>query len=200
MGLALPTAGMDQLEGYLELLVKWNRVYNLTGIRDAAKLVSHHVLDSLVVVSHLPGGNIVDVGSGAGLPGIPIAISCPGRAVTLLDSNHKKGAFLKQAIAELGLATVQVVTERVEAYRPAEAFKIVISRAVSDLAHFLAVASHLCASDGVVIAMKGLRPDREMAHVPPSWTVEKTVRLEIPQVDASRHLVFMRAISTIVPN
>ena len=128
MGLALPTAGMDQLEGYLELLVKWNRVYNLTGIRDAAKLVSHHVLDSLVVVSHLPGGNIVDVGSGAGLPGIPIAISCPGRAVTLLDSNHKKGAFLKQAIAELGLATVQVVTERVEAYRPAEAFKIVISR------------------------------------------------------------------------
>ena len=200
MGLALPAAAVEQLASYLELLVKWNRVYNLTAIRDEAKLVSHHVLDSLAVVSHLPDGNIVDVGSGAGLPGIPIVISCPGRAVTLLDSNHKKGAFLKQAIAELGLATVQVVTERVEAYRPSEPFQIVISRAFSDLADFVTMAGHLCASDGVMIAMKGLHPDQEMARVPPSWTVEKTVRLEIPQLEASRHLVFMRPISTTAPN
>lgn len=191
---------MDQLASYLDLLIKWNRVYNLTAIRDQAKLVSHHVLDSLAVISHLPDGNIVDVGSGAGLPGIPIAISCPSRAVTLLDSNHKKGAFLKQAIAELELTTTQVVTERVEAYRPSESFKTVISRAFSDLADFVKLAGHLCASDGVMIAMKGLHPDEEMAQLPPTWKVKKTVRLEIPQLEASRHLIFMHPISTKDPN
>lgn len=199
MGLALPAGAMDQLTGYLDLLVKWNRVYNLTAIRDEARLVSHHVLDSLAVVSHLPEGNLVDVGSGAGLPGIPIAISCPGRAVTLIDSNHKKGAFLKQAIAELGFATVQVVTERVEAYRPSEPFKTVISRAFSDLADFVRLAGHLCASDGAMVAMKGLHPDDEIAQLPSSWKVEKTLRLEIPQLEASRHLVFLHSLSPATP-
>ena len=193
MGLALPTAAMDQLESYLELLAKWNRVYNLTAIRDEARLVSHHVLDSLAVLGHLPEGNIVDVGSGAGLPGIPIAISCPARAVTLLDANHKKSAFLKQAVAELGLSGVQVVSERVEAYRPAEMFKIVISRAFSDVANFVRLAGHLCAADGVMIAMKGLHPSDEIANLPLSWKVAKTVRLKVPQLEASRHLVFMQA-------
>jgi 16S rRNA (guanine527-N7)-methyltransferase len=200
MGLALPAAAMDQFASYLDLLSRWNRVYNLTSIRDEAKLVSHHVLDCLAVVSQLPDGSIVDVGSGAGLPGIPIAISCPGRAVTLLDSNHKKTAFLKQAIAELGLTTVQVVTERVEVYRPSESFKTVISRAFSDLADFVKLAGHLCASDGVLIAMKGVHPDEEMAQLPSSWNVIKTVRLEIPQLEASRHLVFLRPLSTTVAN
>jgi 16S rRNA (guanine527-N7)-methyltransferase len=196
MGLALPAAAMDQLANYLDLLVKWNRVYNLTAIRDEAKLVSHHVLDSLAVASHLPDGNVVDVGSGAGLPGIPIAISCPGREVTLLDSNHKKTAFLKQAITELGLVTARVLTERVEAYRPADPYKTVISRAFSDLADFIKLAGHLCASDGVMIAMKGLHPHEEIAQLPSTWKVEKVVRLEIPQLEASRHLVFMQPIST----
>ena len=200
MGLALPPAAMDQLASYLDLMVKWNRVYNLTAIRDEARLVSHHVLDSLAVVSHLPDGSIVDVGSGAGLPGIPIAISCPGRAVILLDSNHKKGAFLKQAVAELGLMTAQVVTERAEHYRPPELFKTVISRAFSDLADFVKLAGHLCAADGVLIAMKGLRPDKEMARVPSSWKVEKAVSLEIAQLEASRHLVFMRPLSASALN
>jgi len=194
MRLALPSAALDQLASYLDLLAKWNRVYNLTAIQDEAKLVSHHVLDSLAVVNHLPDGNVLDVGSGAGLPGIPIAISCPGRAVTLLDSNHKKGAFLKQAVVELGIATTRVVTERVEAYRPSELFKIVISRAFSDLADFVKLAGQLCASDGVMIAMKGLYPNDEIAHLPSSWKVEKTLRLKIPQLDASRHLVFLRPI------
>jgi 16S rRNA (guanine527-N7)-methyltransferase len=196
MGLALPATAMDQLASYLALLVKWNRVYNLTAIRDEAKLVSHHVLDSLAVVPHLPDGNIVDVGSGAGFPGIPIAIARPGRVVTLLDSNHKKGAFLKQAIAELGLSSTQLVIDRVEAYRPAELFKTVISRAFSDLADFIKLAGHLCAADGVMIAMKGLHPDEELAHVPSRWKVSKTLRLQIPQLEASRHLVFMCPLST----
>lgn len=192
MRLTLPATAMDQLASYLDLLVKWNRVYNLTAIRDEAKLVSHHLLDSLAVVDQLPDGNIVDVGSGAGLPGIPIAIARPDRAVTLLDSNHKKAAFLVQAIAELRLAAVQVATERVEAYRPSATFKTVISRAFSDLADFVDLAGHLCAADGVMIAMKGLRPDDEIARLPPSWGVEKMQRLEIPQLDATRHLVFLR--------
>lgn len=199
MGLALPAAAMDQLANYLDLLVKWNRVYNLTAIRDEAKLVSHHVLDSLAVVSHLPDGNVVDVGSGAGLPGIPIAISCPGREVTLLDSNHKKAAFLKQAVAELGLVAAHVVTERVEVYRPVEPFRTVISRAFANLADFIKLAGHLCASDGVMIAMKGMHPRDEIAQLPSTWKVEKVVGLEIPQLGASRHLVFMQPISATSP-
>ena len=131
---------------------------------------------------------------------VDIAISCPGRAMTLLDSNHKKGAFLKHAIAELGLATAQVVTERVEAYRPSESFKTVISRAFSDLADFVKLAGHLCAPDGVMIAMKGLHPDDEIAQLPSSWKVEKTLRLEIPDLNASRHLVFLRSIPSTTPN
>ena len=200
MGLVLPEAAMEQLASYLELLVKWNRVYNLTAIRDESKLVSHHLLDSLAVVGHLPDGNIVDIGSGAGLPGIPIAVACPGRAVTLLDSNHKKSAFLQQAVAELGLSNTRVVTDRAEAYRPTELFKTVISRAFSDLADFVKLAGHLCAADGVMIAMKGLHPDDEIARVAESWQVSKTVRLDIPQLEASRHLIFLRPLSATVLN
>ena len=191
MHLELPAASVDQLANYLDLLIKWNQVYNLTAIREEAKLVSHHVLDSLAVVSHLFDGNIVDVGSGAGLPGIPIAIARPERAVALLDCNHKKAAFLKQAAAELGLVNTQVVTERVESYRPMESFQTVISRAFSDLADFVKLAGHLCAPDGIMIAMKGLHPHDEIAQLPATWKVANTVHLKIPQLEASRHLVFM---------
>jgi 16S rRNA (guanine527-N7)-methyltransferase len=196
MDLALPSMAMDQLTNYLDLMVKWNRVYNLTAIRDPAKLVSHHVLDSLSVLHHLPEGSLVDVGSGAGLPGIPIAISCPGRTVALIDSNHKKGAFLQQAVAELGLASVKVVVKRVEAYRPAGLFRVVISRAFSNLADFVDAAGHLCAADGIVMAMKGARPDEEMARLPTAWMVDESLPLTIPQLDASRHLVLMRPASS----
>jgi 16S rRNA (guanine527-N7)-methyltransferase len=192
MGLALPPAATDQLANYLDLLIKWNRVYNLTAIHDESKLVSHHVLDSLAVVAHLPEGTIVDVGSGAGLPGIPIAIARPGLAVALLDSNHKKAAFLQQAVAELGLANTQVVLERAEIYRPVRAFNAVVSRAFSDLADFVKLAGHLCAPNGVMIAMKGLYPHDEIAQVPRCWRVETATRLVIPQVEAVRHLVILR--------
>ena len=195
MGLALPEMAIEQLIAYLELMNKWNRTYNLTAIRNEASLVSHHVLDSLAVVPHLPDGNIVDVGSGAGLPGVPIAIASPGRRVTLLDSNHKKGAFLKQAVTELGLTDVQVVVERAETYRPTESFRTVVSRAFSDLADFIRLASHLRAPDGVMLAMKGLHPNEELAQLPPSWSAGKILRLQIPQLDASRHLVFLQASS-----
>jgi 16S rRNA (guanine527-N7)-methyltransferase len=180
------------LLAYLALLSKWNRVYNLTAIREEDRMVSHHILDSLAVLSHLPDGNVVDVGSGAGLPGIPIAIAGIGRPVTLLDSNHKKSAFLKQVVAELGLSDVRVVTERVESYHPAPTFTTVISRAFSDLADFVKLAGHLCSADGALIAMKGLHPEAEIAQLPAPWKVEKVERLEIPGLEATRHLVFLR--------
>jgi 16S rRNA (guanine527-N7)-methyltransferase len=196
MNLPIPAATIDQLTHYLALLVKWNRVYNLTGIRNHAKLVTHHLLDCLAVIEHLPPGNVVDVGSGAGLPGVPIAITCPGRYVTLLDSNQKKSAFLRQVVAELGLSQANVISERVEAHRPTALFKIVISRAFSDLAGFVKLAGHLCAPDGVMIAMKGLNSSAELADLPSSWQVSSTVHLQVPELEASRHLVFVRPLST----
>ena len=192
MGLTLPDAATDKLAKYLGLLIKWNRVYNLTAIHDEAKLVSHHVLDSLAVVGYLPEGIVVDVGSGAGLPGIPIAIARPGLAVALLDSNHKKAAFLQQAVGELGLGNTQVIVERAEIYRPVRSFNVVVSRAFSSLADFVKLAGHLCAPDGVMIAMKGLYPHEEIAQVPSCWKVETSSRLVIPQVEAVRHLVLLR--------
>ncbi|MEO8003292.1 MAG: 16S rRNA (guanine(527)-N(7))-methyltransferase RsmG [Betaproteobacteria bacterium] len=177
---------------YLALLIKWNRIYNLTAIRDEERMVSHHILDSLAVLRHLPDGSVVDVGSGAGLPGIPIAIASVGRPVTLLDSNHKKSAFLNQVVAELRLPDVRVVTERVENYHSRQPFTTVISRAFAELADFVKLAGHLCAADGALIAMKGLHPDAEIALLPSPWEVEKVERLEIPGLEATRHLIFLR--------
>jgi 16S rRNA (guanine527-N7)-methyltransferase len=114
----------------------------------------------------------------------------------LVDSNHKKSAFLRQVIAELGLSQVNVVTERVEAHRPTRLFKTVISRAFSNLADFVKLAGHLCAPDGAMIAMKGLNPSDEVAHLPSSWQVSSTIHLEVPELEASRHLVFVRPLST----
>lgn len=196
LGIALPEAAAERLSAYVGLLMKWNRVYNLTAIREEQKVVSHHILDSLVVLDHLPAGTLVDVGSGAGLPGLPIAIAQPAREVTVLDSNQKKGAFLKQAVAELGLANVQVVIERVEDFRPLRPFEVVVSRAFSDLADFVNLAGHLCAPGGTMLAMKGLYPDAEIAQLPAGWTVESAPALDIPALEASRHLVVMRSSPT----
>ncbi|HVY08284.1 MAG TPA: 16S rRNA (guanine(527)-N(7))-methyltransferase RsmG [Burkholderiales bacterium] len=193
LGLVLPAQAQAQLSAYVQLLLKWNRVYNLTAIRGEQKMVSHHILDSLATIDHLPPGSLLDVGSGAGLPGIPIAIAQPAREVTVLDSNQKKGAFLKQAVAELGLANTQVAVERVETHRPPHAYDVVVSRAFSDLADFVQLAGHLCAPGGVLVAMKGLYPDAEIAQLPPQWKVESAPVLKIPEVDASRHLIVMRA-------
>src|SRR5262249_9791263 len=143
LDLALPAPAVERLAAYVELMAKWNRVYNLTAIRDEQKMVSYHIVDSLAIIEHLPQGSGIDVGSGAGLPGIPVAIAQPSREVTLLDSNQKKGAFLRQAVAELGLSNAKVVIERVEAYHPAERFDVVVSRAFSDLADFVNLAGHL---------------------------------------------------------
>ena len=157
-------------------------------------MVVLHLLDSLSVLPHLKDArNVLDVGSGAGLPGIPVAIALPQARVTLLDSSHKKCAFLRQAKTELGLANVEVVCDRVENWKPAGKFDAVVSRAFSDLADFVAQAQHLVAPGGQLIAMKGVYPFDEIARVPASHRVARVLELHVPTLDAKRHLVFLEA-------
>ncbi len=176
---------------YLALIAKWNRVHNLTAVRDSAKMVSVHALDCLAILPHLHAASVLDVGSGAGLPGIPIALMWPRARVVLLDSNHKKAAFLRQAAIELGLKNVEVVCERVEMWQPAQKFELVISRAFSDLPEFLKLAGRLCADDGVVVAMKGVYPDEELAQLPATFKLRAAIPLKVPGLSAERHLVVL---------
>lgn len=189
----VPTpAQVRKLLDYLELIRKWNRVYNLTALREPAQLLTHHVLDSLAAAPHLLGDRIVDVGSGAGLPGIPLAIVMPEVRVTLLDANQKKSAFQKQAAIELALTNVEVVNARAEAWRPAALFDVVISRAFAELARFVALAGHLCGRGGVLAAMKGQHPRAELESLPAAFRVTAVVPLDVPGLGAERHLVFMQ--------
>ena len=192
LGVPADNTARARLLAYLHLLDKWNRVYNLTAVRGVDRMMSQHLLDSLAVVPHLRGGTMVDVGSGAGLPGVPIAIMCPGRRVTLLDSNHKKATFLKQAAIELQLENVSVVCERAQSWRAERPFDVVISRAFAELAQFIAVAGHLCAHDGVMAAMKGVYPDEELGALPPGYRAAAVKRLHVPGLAADRHLVLVQ--------
>jgi 16S rRNA (guanine527-N7)-methyltransferase len=191
MGLALDRTQCGRLDAYLDLLEKWNRVYNLTAIRDRAQMLTHHLLDSLAVVPHMRGPRVLDVGSGGGLPGIPIAIARPELSVTLLDSNHKKTAFLNQAVAELGLANVSVVAARAESWETAQRFDTIVSRAFADLGEFVSVAGRLLAADGVFAAMKGVHPFEEIERLPAGVAVREVLRLQVPGLDAERHLVMI---------
>jgi 16S rRNA (guanine527-N7)-methyltransferase len=181
------------LERYLDLLEKWNRVYNLTAIRERSRMVTHHLLDSLSILPHLRGPNVLDVGSGAGLPGIPIAIAQPALRVTLLEANQKKSAFLTQVVGELRLANVTVVMERVESWRTAARFDTIVSRAFADLGEFVAAAGRLLAPQGVIAAMKGVHPYEEIERLPQGFRVFEVVRLAVPGLDAERHLVLVGA-------
>jgi 16S rRNA (guanine527-N7)-methyltransferase len=189
LALPMPPGARDKLLAYIELLARWNRTYNLTAIREPGKMVSQHLLDALAVVPHLPPGSLADVGSGGGLPGVPIAIVQPERRVTLNDSNQKKTAFLRQATIELELANAKVHDGRAELWRPLERFAVVISRGLAELAEFVALCRHLVAPGGVLAAMKGVYPREELARVPPTQRCDKVVRLQVPLLDAERHLV-----------
>jgi len=197
LGLTLSAEARRRLLQYLALLAKWNRIYNLTAIREPSKLVSHHLLDSLAVLPHLEGPSVVDVGSGAGLPGIPLAVAKPEWRFALLDSNHKKAAFLRQVVLELNLENAHVVTDRAEHWRPIPTFDVVISRAFSDLPGFVEMARHLCRSGGVMAAMKGIYPDEELAQLGAEPRVQKVVSLDVPGLRASRHLVLLQQPSGI---
>lgn len=191
-GITLPLRADEKLAAYLALLAKWNRTHNLTAIRDPERMVTHHVLDALAVLPHLPGRGqvrLLDVGSGGGVPGLVLAIARPAWQVVVLDSNHKKGAFLQQAIIELALANAQAVTQRVEDYAPAAPFDIVISRAFADLATFVEASARHLAPGGELHAMKGVYPDEELAQLPAGFRVKAVPTLTVPGLDAERHLV-----------
>ena len=194
MGVALPTGAAARMAAHLELVAKWNRVHNLTAVRETDQMVVLHVLDSLSLLPHLgPAKTMIDVGTGAGFPGIPVALARPDIEVTLLDSSRKKCTFLEQAKAELGLANVKVACERVEAWRPAEGYEAVASRAFAELSDFVTQARHLVAPGGRMLAMKGVYPFEEIARVPASHRVAQVVELSVPSLEAKRHLVLLEA-------
>ena len=195
LGTPLPANANAQLLAYLALLEKWNRTYNLTAIRDPLKMVSHHLLDSLAVRPHLPVGALADIGSGAGLPGIPLAIAEPERRVTLNDANQKKASFLRQAIIELRLGNADVHEGRVQAWRPAQRFACVIARGVASLSELLSDSAHLLAPGGVLAAMKGTLRGEELGRPVGGFDCRDVRRLSVPLLDAERHLVLCRPVA-----
>jgi 16S rRNA (guanine527-N7)-methyltransferase len=191
LGLTLDRDIQQRLLDYIALIEKWNRVYNLTAIREPEKMVSHHLLDSLAVAPHLHAKRLLDVGSGAGLPGIPLALAKPDTHVTLLDSNHKKAAFLNQAVMELKLKNAEVCSERIESWQTQNRFDVIISRAFSEMGEFVRITRHLLAPGGMFAAMKGLHPYEEIDKLPPGCKVQQVLPLAIPGLEGARHLVLI---------
>ena len=192
MELAVTSAQQDQLIDYLGLMFKWNSVYNLTSLRDPMQMVTHHLLDSLAAVPAFAGArNVLDVGSGGGLPGIVLAIVRPDMKVSMIDTVHKKTAFLTQVKAQLGLANVTVYTARVEQLQVSDKFDVITSRAFADLSDFVNWSSHLLAEQGRYIALKGVAPKDEQQRLPADWKVTGVEPLQVPRLGAERHLVFI---------
>lgn len=192
LGMQLGEPDQERLLGLIFLMQKWNRIYNLTAVTHARDMVVRHLLDSLAMMPHVQGPRVLDVGTGPGLPGIPLAVALPDMQFTLLDSVAKKTRFITQAVGELRLNNVMVETLRVESYHPVQLFDTVISRAFSSLADFVAAAGPHCRPDGLLLAMKGRYPAEELTVLPPAYRVEKTVRLIVPGLNEERHAVFMR--------
>jgi 16S rRNA (guanine527-N7)-methyltransferase len=192
MRLDVSPAQQDQLMDYLGLMFKWNAVYNLTSLRDPMQMVTHHLLDSLAAVpAFLDAKNVLDVGSGGGLPGIVLAIVRPDVKISMIDTVHKKTAFLTQVKAELNLSNVTVYTMRVEQLQVSDKFDVITSRAFADLSDFVNWSSHLLAEGGRYIALKGVAPKEEQERVPAEWKVTKVEPLQVPRLGAERHLVFI---------
>ncbi|QOY94595.1 16S rRNA (guanine(527)-N(7))-methyltransferase RsmG [Massilia sp. UMI-21] len=196
MKLDVTPAQQEKLLDYLALMNKWNSVYNLTSLRDPMQMVTHHVLDSLAAVPAFASArNVLDVGAGGGLPGIVLAISRPDMRVSMIDTVHKKTAFLKQVKAELELANVTVYTMKVQdlgVTTPlSDKFDVITSRAFADLSDFLEWSGHLLAPDGKFIALKGTAPAEEQERVPAEWKVTGLQPLQVPRLGAERHLVFV---------
>jgi 16S rRNA (guanine527-N7)-methyltransferase len=193
MALTISKDQQQSLLQYVALLDKWNKVYNLTAVREPGRMIGLHILDSLAIQPHVRDAKtLLDVGTGGGLPGIPLAITCPDLQVTMLDSLQKKTTFVRQAIGELALKNASVVCERIEAYQPPIKFEIVTSRAFAELNDFVHGAGHLLADNGRMLAMKGVYPHDEIARLPASHRVEEVIPLNVPQVDGQRHLVVLK--------
>jgi len=192
-GLPIAEQKQQKLLAYLALMQKWNKVHNLTAVRDADEMVTLHLLDSLVVLPFVDGKALLDVGSGAGLPGIPLAICLPDLKVTVIDSNNKKVSFMRQAKAELGIDNLEVLGGRVEEIAPNHKFDMVISRAFSDLDLFISLTHQLCDVQGKWLAMKGVYPEAELVELEKKTgiTPSKVKELKVPGLTAQRHLVFL---------
>lgn len=188
--LGLDPALAAPLLAYLALLARWNATYNLTAVRDPRDMVARHLLDSLAMQPFVRGlASLADLGTGPGLPGIPLAIATPGLHVTLVESNGKKARFLREAVRQLGLANATVAESRIEAFRPTATFDAITARALATLPQILALGGHLLGTDGRLLAMKGVRPDEEIAALPPGWQARAIHPLRVPGLDAERHLV-----------
>ncbi|MCW6023981.1 16S rRNA (guanine(527)-N(7))-methyltransferase RsmG [Serratia marcescens] len=193
-GIELPDQQKQQLLGYVGMLDKWNKAYNLTSVRDPQQMLVRHILDSIVVNPHLQGSRFIDVGTGPGLPGIPLAIVRPDAHFTLLDSLGKRVRFLRQVQHELGLNNIEPVQSRVEAFPAEPPFDGVISRAFASLQDMLSWCHHLPAKGkGRFYALKGVRPDEELTQLPAGVSLESIVRLQVPELEGERHLVILKA-------
>ena len=191
LGLDLPDTTQQQLLAFRDLLLKWNKTYNLTALRDPEQAISHHLLDSLAILPHVGDGALLDVGSGGGLPGIPLAIARPQLAVRMVDTVQKKATFLQQAAIQLGLKNVAVDHARVE--EMTGQYAQISSRAFAELKLFIELTRHLLAPGGRWLAMKGVRPDDEIAALPADIVVDRIVPLSVPGLDAERHLIILKA-------
>ncbi|GGP25791.1 16S rRNA (guanine(527)-N(7))-methyltransferase RsmG [Silvimonas amylolytica] len=197
LGIQLQEAQKQKLLEYVGLLGKWNKTYSLTAIREPERMVPHHLLDSLAPLSVFPAeanARILDVGSGFGTPGIPLAIARPDWQLTLLDSNHKKTTFLRQALLELQLPNVTVVSERVEAYHPEAPFNVITSRAFAELSEFVKLTRHLLAKGGTWAALKGVYPYEEIALLPKNVAATDVKQLQVPGLEAERCLVLIKEV------
>jgi 16S rRNA (guanine527-N7)-methyltransferase len=191
MRIPLPEAAHARLLQYLALLEKWNQSYNLTAVRDPEQMVPRHLLDSLAVLPFLDGPEVLDIGTGAGLPGIPLAIARPGLHFTLLDSNAKKVRFVRQAAHELNLRNVTVVQDRIEKFHPERKFATLVARAFAAIPDILAGCGHLAVPGVQILAMKGVFPGEEIAGVAGRYRIEEVKALHVPGLDAARHLVII---------
>ena len=192
LGLDIETDRLQAMLAYLGLIEKWNRVCNLTAVRGRGKMIPRHLLDSLTLLPYLSGERMLDIGSGAGLPGMPLALAQPWRQWWLLDSSAKRIRFLRQVVADLGLDNVSLVQQRVGEYRSDEKFATLVSRACSSLATLVADSGHLLAGDGSIIAMKGRWPGDETTTMPEGFHIYRVVDSHVPRLDEQRHLVFCR--------
>lgn len=191
-GLTLSDHQQQQLVGYVELLNKWNKAYNLTSVRDPNEMLVRHILDSVVVAPYLKGSRFIDVGTGPGLPGIPLSIVLPQAQFTLLDSLGKRIRFLRQVQHELKLDNVTPVQSRVEDFPAEPPFDGVISRAFASLNDMVSWCGHLPGKDGQFYALKGQLPEDEIAHLPAQYTVTEIVKLQVPELEGERHLVMIK--------
>jgi len=187
----LPDGSIPRLAAFLRMLARWNQAYNLTSVRDPAEMVTRHLGDSLTALPFIAGDRLLDIGAGAGLPGIPLAIALPACRVTLLDSQVKKARFLRQAIGELRLANAEVVHSRVEDYQPVQPFETIICRAFASLADFVAAAAPLLAPGGRLVAMKGRLPQAEIDALPAGWQLLQAKPVAVPGLVGERHILVL---------